>query len=76
MGFSLTEIFTRIPQEDFDLAIRSSLLLAAAVSIFYLFFGRLFSFPEILSNILRAPTCTQYLIQLSPPAAPSSSSLD
>lgn len=44
------------------MAINSSLLLAAAVSIFYLFFGRLFSLPEILSNILRSPTCSDPII--------------
>jgi hypothetical protein len=71
MGFSIAQIFTKIPQENFDIAIHSSLLIAAAAAIFYVFFGRLFSLPEILSNILRAPTCKHSLNQPNLPEIPS-----
>jgi len=62
MGFNVADLFRNIPQEDYDLAVDSGLLLAAAVSIFYLFFGRLFSLPELVGITLRAPTCNTTFI--------------
>lgn len=65
MSFNIGDIFSKIPQEDFNVAINSGLLLAAAVSIFYVFFGRLFSLPELVGITLRNPTCSRYFIQLN-----------
>jgi hypothetical protein len=61
MGINVADLFRNIPQDDFDLAVDSGLLLAAAVSVFYLFFGRLFSLPELLGITLRTPSCKNRL---------------
>ena len=45
MSEAITGIFTRIPDDALSLAIRSGLILGTAASIFYLFFGKLFSLP-------------------------------
>jgi hypothetical protein len=71
MGFNIGDVFGRIPESDFERAVNSGLLLSAAVSIFYIFFGRLLSLPELLSVTLRAPACTPRPTQPNSPASPS-----
>lgn len=58
MSNALTQVFSRIPQAELDMALQCGLLLAAASSIFYLFFGKLLSIPELLSTTLKDPKCT------------------
>lgn len=58
MSGALTQIFSKIPRSELDMALHCGLLLGSAASIFYLFFGRLLSIPELLSNTLKDPTCT------------------
>lgn len=63
MSLSIPLFISKIPQEEFNLALSAGFLLAAAVSIFYFFFGRLYSLPELLSITLKNPTCTFPSIQ-------------
>jgi len=42
------------------MAINAGFLLGAAISIFYFFFGRLYSLPELLSITLKNPTCNYH----------------
>lgn len=72
MSQILTQIFSKIPPEDFSTAVQCGLLLGSAASIFYLFFGRLLSIPELLSITLKNPTCKPCLTQQPNPGTPSS----
>ena len=64
MSLHITAIFSKIPQEELNMALSAGLLLAAATSIFYFFFGRLYSLPELLSITLKNPACTVIITQL------------
>lgn len=72
MSNSLAQIFSRIPKSELDMALHCGLLLGSAASIFYLFFGRLLSVPELLSTALKNPTCTPIHTQPPNPVTPSS----
>ena len=58
MSETFKQIFSNIPPEQINIAIQCGLLLGTAASIFYLFFGRLLSIPELIGTILKKPTCT------------------
>lgn len=72
MSQLLTQVFSKIPPEEFSTAVQCGLLLGSAASIFYLFFGRLLSIPELLSITLKNPTCKAWLTQQPNPGTPSS----
>ena len=64
MNQAVTQIFSKIPPEELNIAIQCGLLFGTAASIFYLFFGRLLSIPELLGICLKKPTCKSINIQL------------
>jgi|JI9StandDraft_2_1071091.scaffolds.fasta_scaffold387304_1 hypothetical protein len=57
MSNAFAQIFSKIPQTELDMALQCGLLLGSAASIFYLFFGRLLSIPELLGVTLKDPKC-------------------
>ena len=63
MSETFTQIFSKIPQDQINIAIQCGVLLGTASSIFYLFFGRLLSIPELIGVTLKNPTCIQLSIQ-------------
>ncbi len=76
MSNAFTQIFSKIPPEELNLALQCGLLLGSAASIFYLFFGRLLSIPELLGIVLKNPKCKTTTIQPPALATHSSSSQD
>ena len=74
MSQVVTQIFSNIPPQELNMALQCGIILGAAASIFYLFFGKLLSVPELLGISLKSPTCTPTHIQPSNHAIPSSSS--
>ena len=61
MSEAITQIFSKIPPDQITIAVQCGLLLGTAASIFYLFFGRLLSIPELVSITLKNPTCKYVL---------------